>query len=408
MKENIIEYIHSLGFFSKPAGLERIKEVMEKLGNPQNDLKCIHIAGTNGKGSTAAFLASVFEQNGLKTGLFISPFILEFCERISINRRFIPLSELEKLGEKVKKTDVELTEFEFITAVAFLYFSEQNCDIAVIETGLGGRLDATNVISDPLCSVITKIGLDHTAILGDTIEEIAGEKCGIIKSSPVITVPNQESRALEVIRKKAPDVIIPNIPNLEILRVSPNSNEFVYKGETYKTRLWGQYQIYNALTAIETVLTVFPDMDKKILKAGLLKTAFPARLEYFKSVPDIILDGAHNPDGAAALSAVLSSVSGDKTAIVGMMSDKNTDEVLKILLPHFKRIVTVTVEGNPRAMSADDLRRKAEKAGTEAISAKDIAEALELAVSFGDTVFVFGSLYLASAIRPRLLEKTSF
>ena len=179
------------------------------MGNPQKDLKAIHIAGTNGKGSVSAMLASVFKEAGYKTGLFISPFIINFRERIQINGEYISEEELCLFAERVKNTDITLSEFEFITAVAFLYFKENNIDILICETGLGGRLDATNVLEKKQAAVITKIGLDHTAVLGNTIEEITNEKCGIIKNCPVITNPCQHSAALGIIKSHANKLIIP-------------------------------------------------------------------------------------------------------------------------------------------------------------------------------------------------------
>lgn len=401
----VIEYIHSLGFFSKEASLERITEVLEKLSNPQNNFPSIHIAGTNGKGSTAAFTASIFRAFGLKTALFISPYIIEFRERISINGNFIPESDLVRLAKKVKEAGVDLTEFEFITAVAFLYFSEQKCDVAVIETGLGGRLDATNTLKNVLVSVITKIGLDHTAILGDSIEKITAEKCGIIKNDLTVSCPMQDDKAIEIIEKNAKNLIVPSVSQLQIKSITPSGNEFFYKGIGYKTRLSGNYQIYNALTAIETVKNSGFLIDDETVREGLYNAQFPARLELFKGNPDIILDGAHNPDGAAALKEIMQKYSGNITAVIGMMKDKNVDEVLKTLLPHCKSAVTVTVENNPRAMSALELAQKAKEYCGDVESAENLTEALKIAESKGESVFIFGSLYLASAVRPRLITK---
>ena len=174
--QETLNYIHSLGMFSHRAGLERITAALEILGNPQNQFDAVHIAGTNGKGSVVAFVSSVFRKAGLKTAVFVSPYIVNFRERIQINGEYISEGDLCRLSQRVIETGVSLTEFEFITAVAFLYFAEQKCDIAVIETGLGGRLDATNTLTRKKASVITKIGLDHTLVLGGTIKKIAAEK----------------------------------------------------------------------------------------------------------------------------------------------------------------------------------------------------------------------------------------
>ena len=239
-----LNYIHSLGNFSKPPTLERIKAVLQKLGNPQNNFKAIHIAGTNGKGSVSSMLSKVFNLAGYKTALFISPFIIDFCERIQINGNFISEDDICKLAEIVKDTNIELTEFEFITAIAFLYFSQENCDIAIIETGLGGRLDATNTLENVIANVITKIGLDHTAVLGDTIEKIAYEKCGIIKNCPVIT-----SMGYEEIRDKADEL------DSMLLFTSP----FVPQEFVEVLSLKGLHQIENLALVMTAINYLFKD-----------------------------------------------------------------------------------------------------------------------------------------------------
>ena len=248
-----LNYIHSLGNFGLPAGLDRIKSILHKLGNPQDKLKAIHIAGTNGKGSVSAMLASVFKTAGYKTGLFISPFIIDFRERIQTNGEYISKNDLCFYAEKVKNTGVELTEFEFITAVAFSYFAEQKIDILICETGLGGRLDATNTLDNLVCGVITKIGLDHTAILGETIEAITEEKCGILRDAPTITNPYQDKKAIEVINNNTNNLIIPDLSLLEIIKTDSFGNSFIYNNERYDISLCGEFQIDNALTVIETI-----------------------------------------------------------------------------------------------------------------------------------------------------------
>ena len=391
-----LNYIHSLGNFSKPPTLDRIKAVLEKLSNPQNNFKAIHIAGTNGKGSVSAMLHAVLKGAGYKTGLYISPFIIDFCERIQINGEFIPKDMLCQLAEKVIETEIELTEFEFITAMAFLYFGSQKCDIAVIETGLGGRLDATNSLTNVAANVITKIGLDHTVILGDTIEKITKEKCGIIKDCPVITTPYQPSDALEILHGYNP--IIPDISKLRVIKSDIFGNEFTYKGEHYKTTLLGEYQIENALLVIETLLTV--GIDNEIIKKGIENTFFPARMEIISKSPLVVLDGAHNIDGATVLAREMEKYGGKITAIIGMMADKDCDEVLAKTLPFCKKAVAVEVSGMPRSLKAAELKEKAEKhCVTE--TAENYMEAIEK-VADSDIIFVFGSLYLASAIREKL------
>ncbi len=393
-----LEFIHSLGNFSKPPTLYRIKTVLEKLGNPQNNFKTIHIAGTNGKGSVAAMLHSVFKLAGFKTGLFISPFIIDFCERIQINGEFIGKTELCTLCQKVIDTGVELTEFEFITAVAFLYFSQQNCDIAIIETGLGGRLDATNSLDNVIANVITKISLDHTAVLGATIEEITKEKCGIIKNCPVITSFNQSSETLAIIDKYNP--IIPNKELLQISNCDIFGNEFTYKNIRYKTLLSGKHQVENALLCIETVLNCGIKIPSGVVKQGIADTFFPARMELISKDPLVILDGAHNPDGAKILADTMSNYKGGITAVVGMMADKDCEQVLKRTLPYCKKAVAVQVEGMPRSLTAEQLKEMSQKY-CQTFTAKDYDDVLEQIIG-ESTVFVFGSLYLASGIREKL------
>ena len=394
--EEALSYIHSLGNFSKPPTLMRINAVLEKLGNPQKNFKAIHIAGTNGKGSVSAMLHSVFKGAGYKTGLYISPFIIDFCERIQINGEFIPRDTLCELSQKVIETNIELTEFEFITAVAFLYFESQKCDIAIIETGLGGRLDATNSLINVVANIITKIGLDHTAVLGDTINQIAKEKCGIIKNCPVITTPHQPKEALKILQEYNP--IIPNTCELKVLKTDIFGNEFIYKGVNYKTELSGEYQIENALVVIETLLAV--GIDTEIIKKGIEDTFFPARLEIISRSPLVVLDGAHNIDGATVLSKEMEKYKGKITALIGMMVDKDCDEVLAKTLPYCKNAVAVEVVGMPRSLKAAELSLKAQKY-CETEIAETYMEAIEK-IKNSEVIFVFGSLYLASAIRSKL------
>ena len=394
----ILNYIHSLGNFSLPPTLDRIKLVLDRLGNPQNNFKAIHIAGTNGKGSVSSMLAKTFEVSGYKTALFISPFIIDFRERIQINGEFISEEDLTYYAEKVKALNIKLTEFEFITATAFLYFADEKCNIAIIETGLGGRLDATNSLSNIIASVITKIGLDHTAILGDTIEKITTEKCGIIKNAPVITSFNQSKKALSVLGEYNP--IIPDKNKLKILKSDITGNTYIYKGVEYTTSLIGEYQIENSLIVIEAVKNCGINISEENLKFALANTYFPARLEVISKKPLVILDGAHNPDGAAALKEFLKQYKGNATAIIGMMKDKDYETVLSECLPYIYKAVAVTVENAPRTLTADELSKTANKY-TECVAASSYDEAIEI-LKNEDVIFVFGSLYLASSIREKI------
>lgn len=396
--EETLNYIHSLGNFSKPPTLERIKAILEKLDNPQNNFKAIHIAGTNGKGSVSAMLSKAFNLAGYKTALFISPFIIDFCERIQINGEFISRDDICKYAETIISTNIELTEFEFITALAFLYFSEQNCNIAIVETGLGGRLDATNTMDNVIANVITKIGLDHTAILGDTLTKIANEKCAIIKNCPVITSHNQPEEAFKVLENYKP--IIPDKSKLKIIQSDINGNTYIYNGRKYQTSLVGDYQIENSLMVIETLMNCGMDISYDIIYKAIAETYFPARMEVISKEPLVILDGAHNPDGAKALAEILKKYNGKATALIGMMKDKDCQEVLKITLPYCKNAISVDVENMPRALSKENLKTMAEEF-CPCVIAENYDDAIKK-LRKEETVFVFGSLYLASAIRDKL------
>lgn len=402
-----LEYIHSLGMFSHPASLERITELLKRLNNPQNRFEAVHIAGTNGKGSVASYTSNVFRAAGLKTGLFISPFIINFRERIQINGEFIPEEKLCELAKRVRDADVNVTEFEFITAIAFLYFAEQKCDIVVAETGLGGRLDATNMLSRVRVSTITKIGLDHTAILGNTFKKIAAEKCGIIKNDITVSAPHQPRTAAVVIRQHANKLITPDMRRLKVLKIGITGNEFIYRNIHYKTALGGAHQIENALTAIETVINSKLVNNTETIRAGLAATRFPARLEKVSDAPLVVIDGAHNPDGAATLESAMQEFSGKITAIVGMMKDKNCEDFLKVVLPHCKKVIAVKACDAPRALTAEQMRVLAEKYCKDTSSSNSHAEAIKTAFGCceGEPIFIFGSLYLASAVRPLLTDK---
>lgn len=395
-----VEFIHSLGNFSKPAGLERIKSLLGKLGSPEKELCALHIAGTNGKGSVSAMLAKIFETAGFKTGLFISPYIIDFRERIQINGEFISEAELVKYADMVMAAGVEATEFEFITAAAFSYFRDMRCDIVIAETGLGGRLDATNTLENVRAAVITKIGLDHTAVLGDTIEKIAYEKSGIIKSFPAVSSPFQPEAALSVIKKHAKILCIPDLSELETVKSDEYGNTFIYKEREYRTSLIGEYQIENAVTAIEAVKASGFDIPYETVRRALAETYFPARMEIISRKPFVLLDGAHNPDGAYALAAYLKKRPAEFTAVIGVMADKNYNEVMARTLPFCKAAVAVTVAGMPRSLSAAELSAAA-SAYCPAVTAENYGDAVKTALELADggPLAVFGSLYLASGIR---------
>ncbi len=412
--EQSLEFIHSLDRFGSKPGTERIGALCRALGDPQNKLKFIHIAGTNGKGSVSAMLSAVLRAAGYRTGTYVSPYIINFRERIQLNGEFIAKDELAELTEKVKGVwqqlpdDNKPTEFEFITAVAFDYFLQKKCDVVVLETGLGGRLDATNIINEPICSVITSIGLDHTEVLGDTVEQIAAEKCGIIKNGrPVITECN--GNVLSVIqehcRAAAAPLFAVDCSRITDIKTDANGMKFNYCGEDYKLSLCGEYQAFNAACAVRVIKECFPDISSNVLKNGLKSAFLPARFEIISTDPLVILDGTHNPAGAEALARSLSKIGARNfTAIIGAMADKDVDAVLRLLSPFTDEALCVTVPNMGRSMSAVQLCKKAKSAFGKARAVMTIDDALQSAKNSGNNVLIFGSLYLASAIRDRAIE----
>lgn len=410
--ENSVKYIHSLLKFGMNLGLERISALLNELGNPQEKLEFVHVAGTNGKGTTSTMLSSILCAAGKKTGLFTSPYVFDFCERIQINNKNIPHDDLALVVEKVKNAcdrlsakGTEPTEFEAITAAAMLYFYEQKCDAVVLEVGLGGRYDSTNIIPCPKAAVITSISLDHTKILGDTVEKIAAEKCGIIKNGgTVITTSEQNEKALSVIKdtvkEKNGRLLIGDVSAAEILSEDIFGTEISYNGLTVKIPLVGRHQVENTVGVITAARAL--GISDEFIKKGIESTVIHARMEIISRSPVIMLDGGHNPECAAALENVLVRFAGDKsiTVLIGMMADKDTKDYLAAILPHCKTAV-FTKPSNPRAEDENVLMREGECFCRDVVSVKDPKDAYKKAESLvknGDMLLVCGSFYLLSDI----------
>lgn len=410
--EDSVKYIHSLLKFGMNLGLQRISALLNELGNPQEKLEFVHVAGTNGKGTTSTMLSGILCAAGKKTGLFTSPYVFDFCERIQINNKNIPHDDLSLVVEKVKNAcdrlsakGTEPTEFEAITAAAMLYFYEQKCDAVVLEVGLGGRYDSTNIIPCPKAAVITSISLDHTKILGDTVEKIAAEKCGIIKNGgTVITTSEQNEKALSVIKdtvkEKKGRLLIGDVSAAEILSEDIFGTEISYNGLTVKIPLVGRHQVENTVGVITAARAL--GISDEFIKNGIESTVIHARMEIISRSPVIMLDGGHNPECAAALENVLVRFAGDKsiTVLIGMMADKDTKDYLAAILPHCKTAV-FTKPSNPRAEDETELLREGECFCRDVVSVKDPKDAYKKAESLvknGDMLLVCGSFYLLSDI----------
>ena len=415
--------IHSLLTFGSRPGLDRVRELLRRMGDPQDKLRYIHVAGTNGKGSVCAMLSAILVAAGYKTGLFISPYITDFRERIQINNAMVSEEVLtdavEKtfpLIEQLRAEGIVITEFEYVNALEFYIHAQADCDIVVLETGMGGLLDCTNVIRPPLCAVITTIGLDHTAILGDTIAAIAEQKCGIFKSGSLAVTSAQCEEAMRVIAGTAAAKHIPLIKSssvsLELRDITLGGSEFLYQGAPILLRLAGDYQLENARTALAAieVLTLNGELDisPEDIRRGLFNAVNPARLETLCGSPLVLLDGAHNPNGIGALKQAIDRfLEGKKIlCVLGMLADKDIDSALRLLDGVFEAIYTVPID-NPRALAPDLLAEKCRSHAAE-VRAFDSAElafdtAFERAERENAAVLVCGSLYLAGSIRPYIL-----
>ena len=396
-----LNFIHSIPKFRRPLGNENLKKLLTHLGEPQKNLKFIHIAGTNGKGSTAAMTAKILQKSGYKTGLFTSPFIEVFNERIRINDEYISNDDLAVYTKRVKtameKYNAPVSEFAFITALAFLYFYEKKCDIVVLEVGMGGRLDATNIIENSLISVICKISLDHTQYLGNTIEEIASEKCGIIrKNGTVIAYPNVTTDKIVTDYAKSlnADLIIAD-------KAIKTDKGFVYKGKEYPLSLHGSYQAQNGAVVIEIIKILrnkgFNISDSDI-NDGLKFTNWPARFEFISD--NIVIDGGHNIDGITALKTSLDELNKDIILVMAMMEDKDYEDCIRKIAPIAKAVVATQLE-IPRCLDANAIYNIVDSMNIPCFVNTNPNEAVYKALNLAQDgiVCVCGSLYLAGEIR---------
>ena len=426
--QQAIEALHALPRMGQGApSLARMQNLCDHLGNPEKELQCIHIAGTNGKGSLAAMTSSILTAAGYKTGLTISPYVVDFRERFQIDGEMIPPRTLANLTEKVldaidaieAEGGEKPVEFEAVTALAFLWFAREKCDLVVLETGLGGRCDATNVVPHKLVAAITKIGYDHMEVLGDTLDKIAAEKAGIIKEGTVVVnYPDQPAEAMGPILTAAAEahtsIITPDKDDLTLLRGKRLENRIDYGGYRAALGLPGTHQANHAAMAVEIALALWREFgyaisDDAILQ-GLADARMPARIEVLRRHPLLLLDGCHNPDGAKMLAATLTRADFEENlvGVLGVLADKDYKDMLSDLAPCFAKIYTVT-PNCPRALSAEELQKEA-RFHTDAEAADSVADAIRKAVDYADEnnlagVVVCGSLYLAAEARPLLLKE---
>lgn len=419
-----VEYIHSLLKFGIRSALCGMDALLCLLEHPEKDLKFVHVAGTNGKGSVSTAVSAVLTDAGYRVGLYTSPYVSHFLERIQFCGKPVDESVFSESVDKVKKCVSHLsddgmiiTEFEALTAAAFLCFKSLRCDVVVLEVGLGGRFDATNVIDTPLVNVITSLSLDHTAILGETIEEITREKCGTIKENGnVISSFGQPKNALEIIKstsnEKKCSFTVPDQNRLEILKSDIYGTEFVYKNEKYNVSMCGAHQVKNMTAVIEccNVLKNTFNITSDNIKNGISASRLPARVEVLSKKPLIILDGGHNEDGAKAFFETVKSELKEKNKVyvlAGMMADKAVETSLMNLMKTADCFLCVTPE-NPRAMKAVELSRIAEKYCGNTVVINSPISSVDYVLERltpNDAFCAVGSLYLAGEIRDYLIKK---
>lgn len=408
-----MEYMEAAQANGIVLGMENIRNLCEKLGNPQDKLKFVHIAGTNGKGSVLAFLSTVLQTAGYTVGRYVSPTIFEYRERIQVNGRMIPKNAFCRHTERIRDAVVALQEegkpcptpFELETAMAFSYFLEKNCDIVILETGLGGALDATNIIRTAALCVFTSVSRDHMAFLGDSLEEIARQKAGILKPGcPAVTAsqsPEVMGALTEAAAQKGCTLWIGDGRAAKRVRYGIEKQKFSYQGwNDIEITLAGRHQIENAVVALEAVSRLaaagFPVSENQLRK-GMKDTVWPGRFSVITKKPYFIADGAHNEDAAAKLAESVRFYFTNKKIvyIMGILRDKEYDKIIRITVPYAQQVITVTPPGNKRAMSAYELAAEVKKYHGSVTAADSLQEAVEMSYLLADkdsVIIAFGSL----------------
>lgn len=419
-------YLDEVSKYGSVLGLESMRELLRRLGDPQNELKFIHISGTNGKGSVLAYLSTILSGAGYRTGRYISPTLFSYRERIQVDGEYIEkeslachVTAIAAAAEDMQKAGLPSpTVFEIETAMAFLYFKEKRCDIVTLEVGCGGLLDATNVITTTLMEVIASISMDHTDLLGDTLAKIAAQKAGIIKPDTMVVSAQQKSEAAQVIE----DTCKEQHCTLQMVDESKISNvHYGAEGQTFSYKTWenvaislaGSYQIKNAALALEGVEALrklgYALSDQQV-REGLLHTAWRGRFTTLRRDPTVIIDGAHNPAAALELKESLERYFPGKTLyfVMGMFKDKDYAQVIDLTAPLARHIITVETPGNPRAMPARELAEAVGKVNPSVEWADSVAHGVEKALAMAgkeDAVIVFGSLSFLGEAADAVNEK---
>ena len=416
--DEALHYIHSVCWKGSIPGLERINALLDKMGHPERSLKFIHVTGTNGKGSTCAMLANMFTKAGYKTGLYTSPYLVRFNERIQIDGVQISDQDICVITEYIKPLADSIfeqpTEFEMVTALGFEYFARQKCDLVVCEVGMGGEFDATNVILPPEAAVICNIGLDHTEVLGDTLEKIAATKSGIIKPGCDAVIYREKPSVEDVIatRCKAVGAKLHKADFADIQPVSHDLSGQIFNWERFqalKLPLLGEHQLHNAAVALTTA-TVMQRRGWKLtdddIREGLATVSWPGRFDVRRRDPLFIIDGGHNPQCIEALvKNIRDYLAGrELTILTGVLADKDYNCMYRDVAPFAKEFITIT-PGNPRALDAHDLAAYLTQFGKPATACDTVAAGVKLAVDHAGkdgVVLCYGSLYMIGEIEAGL------
>ncbi len=408
------EYIEQTAKFGLKPDLGRIRRLLQLLGDPHKQLKIIHVAGTNGKGSCCTMVAAGLRACGYRVGLFTSPHLQRFTERIRVDGEEIPESALGQLMEQVcaavtqmEQEGMSVTQFDLYTALGFLWFHQQQCDYCIMETGLGGRGDPTNVVEHPVCTVIMSISYDHTAILGDTLAQIAGEKAGILKQGcPLVGYPLWEAEAGQVILERARQLAVPvwraHSNEVQQVHISMDGTRFTFRGREFCLRLLGAHQAYNFTCAYGVMQVLGIEKQEKYLR-GICDTTFVGRMELLSRRPTLLLDGGHNPEGVQVLARNVAALADGRPIItvMGMMKDKDTAHAVHTIAAQSRTFLAVSI-GGERAESAEVLCSHAKSCCDDVRAMPNVEDGLRTALHLAGTdgvVLVCGSLYLLGEVR---------